>query len=388
MFISTASAGKYKRNAFSICSYSKITPINYLSFYKITKKRFKRFVKKNTGSSFEKWSAFLELETKISKNKAPEKCEWNKFILTDFVFYHEQAESFFGEHKKLPFLELRDLFLTNWLKELEIDTQKLEKAREPKLLSEIEHESQEFDFLNYITSFFNSSPAKDEKNSEALSDVYNLLEGKSVFNAIFSSYAKDRFLSTELLATSKCISNTIQSSTGQNIWNEIQICADSKQEIMDVLGVFSSQRIYLIRDFKKVMFQNLSDSQYSVVSEILDVTSKIYFQLETYGNKYGHTKLYPTEFESKVYSQKPYHFYSVGFIAMKLNEFGYSEDVIKQVAVTYAKKYKINIKRIGVIYNILLVQNPNKGTVGDYDNVIKEQDLGAIFGIGLGEYNE
>jgi hypothetical protein len=378
-------AGNYKRDAFSACSYTKITPINYLSFYKITKKRFLRYAKRNTGTSFTKWNDFLKLETRISKDKSPAKCEWNKFILTDFIFYHEQAQDFFGEHQKLPFLELRDKFYTNWLSQLDIDTKLLEKSQIPTPMNEINHESQEFGFLSSLTSIFNFAPDSAGESGKALTDVYNLLEGKSVFNAIFSSYAKERFLNKNLLETSKCISETIKRSTGQNIWSEIQICNSSKQVIMDVLGVFSSQRMYLIRDFKTVMYKNLNDTQYEQFSELLDVTSTIYFQLETYGNKYGHVNLYPLEYADRVYSQKPYHFYSVGFIAMKLKNLGYSDEIIQKSAVQYARRYKVNIKRIGVIYNLLLVQNLNKGTVGDYDNVIKEQDLGATFGIRLGE---
>jgi hypothetical protein len=389
LFISNVSlAGRYKKAKFSTCSYGKITPINYLAYYNITKKRYKRYARNSKGSSFQKWSTFLELETTISTNKSSESCEWNKFILTDFIFYHEQATSLFGVHNKLLFLELRDEFYKSWLVALEEKTQRLEKKSNRTSLNDIHHQSNGFEALNSVTNLFNPSPAGKGEVGMAELEVYNLLEGKSVFNSIFSSYAQNLFLNKESLYTAKCISRVISTATGENLWNEFQICNKSSAKILDILGVLSSQRMYLIRDYKEVMYRNLNDHEYTQVSELFDVTSMIYFQLETYGNKFGHEQIYPVNMKEKVFSQKPYHFYSVAFIALKLKKQGYSNEIIKKASVKYARQYKKNIKRVGIIYNILLLQNINKGTVGDYDNVLKEQDLGALFGIEVGnEYD-
>lgn len=72
-------------------------------------------------------------------------------------------------------------------------------------------------------------------------------------------------------------------------------------------------------------------------------------------------------------SHKPYHFYSVAFIANKLRQEGFTDDVILETANHYAKKYKKNITWVGYIYNILLLQGINKGASSDTEPVIKEQ---------------
>ncbi len=376
---------KYKASKYSLCNNNKLSPINYLQKYQITKIRFDRFNKDLSLSPFESWKMFLKSESKTHKNNDSEICEWNKFLMTDFIFYHEQDQSIFGKNRKILFLKLRDHFYKNWLVQLDNKTSSLTPNIVQKEITDIKHKAREFEFLTNITNLINHEPEVIDQESHALNDVFNLLEAKSVFNGIFSKLVLKTILDDQILATSKCMLNSLDDASGENIWMLFKQCSQSEKIVLFILGVYSSQRMYLIRDFKEQLFKNISFDKYAQASELINITSELYFKMETYGHEFGKNTLYPTQYSASAKSFKPYHFYSVAFIAMYLKHREYSNDIIRKVSTHYAKKYKQNIEKIGILYNILLLQPLRKGTVGDVKQVLLEQNLGASFGIQIGE---
>jgi hypothetical protein len=351
----------------TLCPGDKISAMNYLYQYPKIEDRFKDYQNQTNVDALTLWKRFLSSEEDLSSGGAD--CLWNQFLVTDFIFYFEQTESLLGKVNKGDFLKFRDDLYFRWIKQVNEDI-----SLAPPQKTSIK--SKPNSFLGQITSYLNKRP----EGKGALREVYDLLEAKSIFESIFSGFIKNMILDEALLVDVRCILNTIKSSSGQNLWSEFQLCSHSKERLITILGALSSQRMYLLRDYKVHFYNSLSQKEYNLVSKILDTTSLIYFELETYATVFGHTLVYPQEFSSQVKSSKPYHFYSVAFIAQELKKRGYTQHEIKKASIAYARQYKKNIRRVGVVYNLLLGQGLTKGTVRDYEWVIKEQDLGSQFG--------
>lgn len=366
-----------------ICKLAKITPSNYPFKFRRIQKQYKKFVHKKKGSPLALWKAYLNLNSHPQKKTSNLKCSWNKFIATDFIFYHEQSHSLFKKHNKVAFLKLRDELFVSWQNALNREIVKSQPQAEKLDIMKIKHIPHGYGFFAKLTKLINIKPKGSSPSQLALRSAHNLLSGKTVFNALFSEKAKEHFLDQEVLQQSQCVLDKIKTLQGQNIWSEALQCVPQPSNLLLILGVYSSQRMYLIRDFKKSFFRYLNDSENLVASKLMDITSEVYFRLETYGNEYGAKTLYPPQLSSQVHSFKPYHFYSVAFIAQVLAKQGYEEKTIIHAATYYSRKYKKNIRNIGFFYNVLLMQSLNRGTVSDYKIVLREQKLGASFGFKL-----
>lgn len=356
-----------------LCDGPKITPVNYTALYLGYQKRFKSF-KDKERSDYENWVAFMENERVQAKSPENIKCDWNAFILTDFIFYNEQESSIFkNSPNKVSFLNYRNKALEKWLDHINEDF--MEKSPSFKQENEkIEFSPKEFSILTYLTELINRSPRGDSEKDQAIKYIHNLVDGRSIFNGIFVNYIITKLTSDEILTAQQCIHDRLQNVEGNNIYNEMLLCSNNNLDLLlDILGTFASQRIYLTRDLQSEIENKLTKKDYLIAKDNIKLGALIYFELETYSNKYGIHTVYPDELESEMVSHKPYHFYSVAFIANKLRQEGFTDDVILETANHYAKKYKKNITWVGYIYNILLLQGINKGASSDTEPVIKEQ---------------
>ena len=368
-----------------ICNAQRITPSNYMIEYRKIKNEYFNFQKNTTSTNdFNGLISWIEYNQENDLDPNDEVCKWNKFIVLDFLIYYSQLDEILGKHHRIDVLDLRNKYYTDWMKALDNQIQQSKKNSKRIPLESIERDLNSFRSILRLTDLINSKPKPEENDllSKAQLDLYNLLSAKTIFHSIFPDVVKKNLLNAEILNHSKCILEKLTKySEGENVWTIATQCG-AKENALLILGVLSSQRMYLIRDFKLNLFLNLDLVSYNNASELLNVTSLIYFELENYGNKFGASVLYPKGFsEGKFHSSKPYHFYSVAYISSHLKQMGHEDDIIQKIANFYAKKYKVGIKYVGVLYNILLINNLKSGPVSDQEQILIEQSLGAEFGL-------
>lgn len=378
----------------SICNNIRIKPGNYASIYHDIMLSLKPFLRnRNKVNDFAyQWKSFLTFNSK-NQNNSTEVCRWNKFIFTDFMIYFDQAQNLSKRHKleysKLNLLKLRDEFYSDWLETLKYQHNTGFADYEDEDLSEvpfkdfISRKSSNFKELNSLTDLVSKDSVSNNSDTlinAAVNDVISLVEARSIFNSIFTSTVFPHLLDKTLSAELTCIKQALESSN-VNIYNESLNCVNAnKSRLLFILGAVSSQRIYLLRDLKGWVEDNYTKSEFDTFMFNAGESARIYFLLETYSAKWGNKLLYPPSYATKMSSSKPYHFYSVAFIASHLKEKGYSQKLIHEIAPLSAIQYKKTIQKTGILYNLILGADIESGSVGDKESIINEQKLGAVFG--------
>ncbi len=333
---------------FNLCK-DLITAVNYPYYIHTIQSEYLVYIEGTSTKevSINKWNDFLEHHSTNT-----ELCMWNKFILTDFIFYHQQEESFFDNINRIAFLELRNKYYTDWLETL--------RDRDPV------ETKQRFQTLQSFTKLIHFKPGDQLK-----AEIHRLLGGRSIFNSIFTEYVEAFLFKDEILSSLNCMQDKLNMSQGYIFDKFLECTRNDKHLLLEILGVLSSQRMYLLRD---IQTKNLDRSE--LAYEILKSSSLLYFELEVYAEKNGTQSIYPKNVEG-IKSKKPYHFYSVAFIASYLQKMGYENSEIIENSHFYAAKYKNYITKIGIIYNFLLLQSYDKGTVADEEQILREQQFAS-----------
>ena len=171
-------------------------------------------------------------------------------------------------------------------------------------------------------------------------------------------------------------------SQKETLPEQVEDCEISEIRAIELLGVLSSQRMYLIRDFAEFARQTYSPEQFDRYYTNAQLSSQLYFQLETMAHQLGVEAVYPKG-QKSVESRKPYHFYSVAYIALKMRQAGFNEAIVRKFANQYAVKYKKNIKLVGLVYNILIGVPIANGSVGDAKQIMQEQIQGIEYALQL-----
>jgi len=369
----SAAASGLKKEKKSICHGTRITPLNYLTKYK----RINKTMKKSSAITFkDKFQQIISVE-----EDGTEICAWNKFLYVDFNIYFNRFDelNLAQPLNKKEALILRDQLYAQWLTSNKAAKTPYADHTEKELIGMsytdfLALRSDKFGYLVPMIKLMNHRPANKRIGKQY---VYDLLGARTPFNSIFPKKSFELLLSKEINKALVCINN----SDTEDLIGEIQACTSSKDQLLDILGVLSSQRMYLLRDLDAWARVNLLKDDYELYYSNASLSSLLYFKLETSASINGLDTVYPLKYVSQIKSFKPYHFYSVAFIAKEMANNGFSEEMIKLTANTYAKKYKKNIKLVGVIYNILGGIRIKNGATGDKDQVIREQILGIEFAL-------
>lgn len=350
-----------------LCDGTRLTPSNYPFRFKKTKRALKKIETKN----------FLEAFKMISNKNtnSSELCAWNKFLFVDFFIYFDRFESL-GFDKSLNFeevLKLRDNLYYDWgLKNYsgsysDYSHTNLEGVSLDEFLSK---KSEHFSFIQGLVNLVNSRP----KKNKAKAYIYDLIGARTPFNSLFTKKAIEVLLQEKTKTDLECI----LLENGEELQAKLKQCFSSKDRMLEILGVLASQRMYIIRDLASYMKQNLSDSEYELFYMNALNSSSLYFKLETEALTHGANKVYPLD-SNELKSPKPYHFYSVAYIANELKRAGFSNKEIEATANFYAKKYKKNIKLIGYIYNAISGIPLKNGSTGDAKQIQREQEIGINY---------
>jgi len=362
-------------------SEKRITPENYLlQYHGIRKAVIARAKTENID--------VLDVLNSCSEDPcASELCLHNRFIYSDFILYFE-LEDKFSKHSsvdprafKEALLKQRDDLYVQWLSALSNHSKndycewEESDVRGESLEAFWNRGSERFYWLETIVRHMNGRPSKRKK---ARLVVYETLDARTLFSSIMSGHGMD-FIQSE--SGQKAISR-MQEALGEadgDLWGAALQCAEMKaEEALKVLGIVSAQRMYLIRDYKSWMDQNLSEDEFSNQWDALAQSSAIYFNIETISMRKGSSWNYPTGVEAV--SHKSYHFYTTAYLGYQLAKAGFSKQESVKEATRPARKYKRGIVFPGLLHNIWLRNSLNASTVGDYGSVISEQREGAEWG--------
>lgn len=355
----------------AVCDGDKrLTPSNYPFKYKKTK----RALKKTEGESF------VQRFNKLESNDS-EVCAWNRFLFVDFFIYFDRFHDLKmnKEENLIETLNLRDELYADWLEKnktavySDYAQSKLEGLNFEEFL---EKPSEKFGYITKPLKLINKRP----KNDEPKQFVFDLLNARSPFNGIFPDKAMKLLEQEQTNRDLKCILTKEES----NLRMALSDCFESKDRMLEIVGVLASQRMYLIRDFASFKKQNSSEADYNLYYENAALSSLLYFKLETLAHTYGVHTVYPIDNE-ELKSPKPYHFYSVAYIANEMKIAGFTNEEIQEAANAYAVKYKKNIKLVGILYNTISGIPLKNGSVGDAKQILTEQKLGIDYTLNLEE---
>jgi hypothetical protein len=344
----------------SLCGDKRLTPSNYPFKYK----KVKRVLKKYSSNSF------IEKFNSLDKNET-ELCAWNRFLFVDFMIYYNRFKGI-GIDKKtnlIDTLKLRDSLYQIWLnKNIEgvYSDYSAESLRGESLEDFLNRSSEKFGYITKPLKVLNRRP----KKNKARAYVYDLLEARSPFNSIFPKIAMKLLVQNQTMIELECVLSKIKLS----FKDKFKSCFPNEDRLLKVLGILASQRMYLIRDFSHWAKENYDEEKYNLFYKNASLSSLLYFKLETQANEYGAHEVHIMS-SSELKTPKPYHFYSVAFIANQMVKENFSETEIRDNASFYAQRYKKSISKVGIFYNILAGIKLKHGAVGDKKQVIKEQKL-------------
>ncbi|HTL11236.1 MAG TPA: hypothetical protein VL588_02030 [Bdellovibrionota bacterium] len=375
-----------------ICAGStRLTPTNYPTHAR----SWIRSVTRRAGGPSSTLGQRIEAVRALGRDSESELCRWNRFLFVDFVLYYQQEAELGARDAdgRRALLELRDQLHADWERSLSyrVKTGYVESENAPLRGEPIEHfvrrKSTLFGGLQTLASLFNRRP-KDPIDAK----VYNYLQARTPFSALMGPTVVYAAQDPRVGRALSCIKQWTRGADGcpsGNIEQAAEDCAaevgfeNAADEGLFLLGAFASQRMYLVRDLKGWLEQNLSETDYGAAMAAIQAGAEVHFRAETLAARCGVDVLYPTEIAGRAKSAKAYHFWSVAHIARWLRGRGVTPLSAKAAALRPARRYKKMIMIPGVVFNLLLGQPLAAGTVGDYGHVKEEQELGALWGAGL-----
>lgn len=366
----------------------RITPQNYLLKYYGIHQDIKRMVKT------EGLDVLSVLAGKSEVNELSEICLHNRFLFTDFILYFD-LEKRYARYSTLGFsafekrlMSMRDSLYTAWLSQIKIgqETGYHEwETHDVKGLSLREFQnlgSQKFSIMERIIKRVTIQPSN---RNQARKMVNQYLDARTPFSAIMSANCFDLVSHEEgRNAIHQLYSNLLNPGMSKNLWDlTLESAVGDTNLALQLLSSVSAQRMYIIRDYKVWMEQNLDSNTYAQYMEAFKVASAIYFKIETDANSRQIGWNYP--FNAKGKSPKSYHFYTTAMLAYQLAKAGFDQEKCIKESTRPGKKYKRAILIPGLVHNFWLRTKLKSSTVGDYRQVIKEQAMGARWGYGLAQ---
>jgi len=328
------------------------------------------------------------------KHMYDEKCLHNHFLFVDFSLYFELEERYrrrsdYSEQEfRMALMNLRDLLYKNWMESIKYEMPNGYHewdaiALKGETLEEFKSRgSEKFSLLETMVKRVNPKP---RKRDSARWSVHEYLGATTPFSSIMTDQAMELIKTEKGRQAIEIFSENLESKADfVNLWQLAIASADMDTiAALTILSSVSAQRMYLIRDFKHWMEENLSQEEYELQMRALKQSSAAYFKIETVASAMPMGWNYPDGVGAK--STKSYHFYTTAMLAYQLAKRGFDRETVIKEATRPAKKYKRAIQIPGLAHNIWLRNTWNASTVGDFKQVLVEQKLGAQWGYNLGK---
>lgn len=362
----------------------RITPENYLIKYYSIKRDIVKRIKADSALD-----VLDVLSTCTNEGCRSEICLHNRFLFTDFLLYfqltddYERYSRYEGSTYYHQLLRTRDSLYGAWLGALsfrmannycEWESDDLSNTTEAAFHS---LGSKRFAWLETLTKPFNSKPSARKR---ARREIHAFLDARTPFSGVMSLEAIQFIQELEHRQSIQCLAESMMlNECDIDLYSMALLCANGNAKVaLNMLGVLSAQRMYLIRDWKAWMEQNMTETEFNACFDALKQSSLVYFQIESRANRCGAGRNYPNLQEGQ--SDKSYHFYSTARLAFHLAELGFDEETTIRESCRPGNKYKRFIKLPGILHNIWLRNDLTAGTVGDYRSVTNEQRMGAEWG--------
>tara|TARA_B110000046_G_scaffold146662_1_gene154025 strand:+ start:3979 stop:4869 length:891 start_codon:yes stop_codon:yes gene_type:complete len=287
---------------------------------------------------------------------------------------------------EMMLLKLRDFLYHEWLDTIEYQVPNGYHEWEGKdvvgeSLSVFQQRgSKKFALIELMLKRFNSKPSK---RNPARLFAYDFLDARTPFSSIMTATSFELIERIEgRQAIDSFYENLKNPRSHQNLWSlALESSEQNHERALSILSTVAAQRIYLIRDYKVWMENNLDSLEYDLQMQSLKLGSQAYFNIETAAFSMPLSWNYPNDVLGN--SAKSYHFYTTAMLSYQLAKQGYDKETCIKEATRAGKNYKRGIQIPGLVHNIWLKNKLNAGTVGDYRQVIHEQILGAEWGFSL-----
>ena len=384
-----------------LCDGSRITFLNFPMRYSALVRKLSESAS-NSNQSVLNWIHSKAVAT------PEEECAWNHFIFLDFAIYFQKISAItpsseggaLSQAQVRETLLLRDQLLDQWLSLVPAGSSvegmewggsnTKSDTKNESFDQYLKKGSQKYKVFQAVGKILHpdSKIILDSVKNPAAAALEMLTLPKTPFSSIMPKEAFYWSAKKEMQSALACIRKSLATkieheSCDENLFDLAARCANKKEEVaLAALGVFSSQRLYVLRDFKTYFEQHFSGAELSDRYQALVDGTSIYFKMETYAQKCGLKSALPTSlsFAPDLKTLKAYHFYSQAYLAtrMKIQHVDFNDSLNSALAM--GKQYKKFTGMAAQVYNIILGNHRLQGAAGDQSEALELQKQGFTFG--------
>jgi hypothetical protein len=333
----------------------------------------------------------------ISIDGGGERCAWNRYLFLDFALYFGLLDDVAPGTTRLDAASVRDGLFDDVVEHVVDGTDEgfAEWAHEDVTRDSLEtflaRGSERFSTMERLIARVHVPPVgqNDDEASTAKLLAHRALSARTPFSSVFTHVALARATERPVQRALACLVERVALESCETGLDAIaRACAnDDDGKALELLGVFASQRMYLLRDLAAFVHQSARDDdgarrEARVVLRALADGARAHHRIETRGLRCGARSLYPSgAVDDARTSAKPYHFYAVAHLAYTLRRMGVDEEGARAAALVDARRYKEGIRAPSMMTNVWLGRPVTDGTAGDTALVLDEQERGAHYGV-------
>jgi hypothetical protein len=186
-----------------------------------------------------------------------------------------------------------------------------------------------------------------------------------------------------------CLAESVREpACSVNLWRSASSCAAAQGlpahgDVLTLLGLFSSQEAFLLRDLRVWIDENLPRERATHVLSVFADGARVYYRAQALAHACGPDALYPEEDtlrRRRDRSTKAYHSYAMAWSAYRLRAQGFSDDDARTVPPTVGRSYKEKAFVLGAVYNFVVGIPLERGATADVGPVTDAQTRGARLG--------
>jgi len=336
-----------------------------------------------------------------SSPRALELCRWNKFRLLLQVSYFgiyqdlSTAEQVADQAFVATALALRARLFRSWSdldRELLLAGERtgfhewsLEAHAGEPLARFLERESKILPWMSGLARTFVVPPRHGRRDVDASAEatLQTWLRMRTPLSSIWPELALQEAQRPQVAAAMRCLRDrSAAMACDVNLYQIAAECSGGQgaELPLKLLGLFSAQEAFLLRDLGAWLQQNLPAQNRDRVLQVLRDGAEVYYRLPEIELRCGRSSLFPAGVAQPGGSAKSYHFYATALSSYKLRQVSFPREVAISAPTRTAANYKRWAFALGLVYNLVVGLPADAGSTGDVADVLALQSGGASFG--------
>lgn len=232
----------------------------------------------------------------------------------------------------------------------------------------------------------------DDDEAEAESALHHLLRMRSPLSSLAPALALRTSARPEMQRAMRCLADGVHVPTCDvNLFDLASTCAQqaglaTHGDVLVLLGLFSSQEAFHLRDLRAYIDANLDEDDARARTRVFVDGARVYYRSQSLAHACGVDAVLP-RFDSlgagRRRSPKAYHAYSMAFAAYRLRALGFDATTAETVPPAIGRSYKEKAALLGLIYDVVTGIPIDRGATEDFAPVVDTQARGARLGSAL-----